>query len=106
MKPKWIIFEDEFHITFRLANIEFHKDLLPKTYKKVYGGGMFHYDKESDTLYLYHTSFDFGSVDPEVFKQDIWIQSSRFEHSKIKFSNEMCFNGDPLERITDWIQVK
>ena len=106
MKPKWIIFEDEHHITFRLANVNYHKELLPETYKKVYGGGMFEYDKESDTLYLYHNSADFGSVDPEIFKQDVWIMSVKFENSKIKFSNEMCFNGDPLERITDWIQVK
>lgn len=52
---KWIINDG----TLVLGNVEFHIDLA-KSHKLTFGGGMWHYDNTSSTLYLYGESMDFG----------------------------------------------
>jgi len=83
-KPKWIIQNNQ----LRMGRVVSHSDLADKE-GKVKGGGLWHYDKETHTLYLYHKSYDFGQVSKEDF-QDIWI-TPPVDDATIYFSTELNF---------------
>lgn len=102
LQPKWIIYKDlqTNQKIFRLGKVDFHKELLPKTHAQCLGGGKFEINKDTNTIYLYGTSFDFGSVSSEEFTEDLWIQSARLEDMKFMFSNEPL-----LDNITDWVTL-
>jgi hypothetical protein len=86
-KPKWIIQDGE----LLLGRVVSHRDLAKKNEfggtPKVRGGGLWHYEEEGDTLYLYAKSIDFGQVSVNDF-ENIWVRPS-LENSKIFFSTEM-----------------
>lgn len=81
-KPKFIVQDGE----LRMGRVVAHADLVGDNSKSVKGGGLWDYDPESDTLYLYAKSFEFGTVTPEDLK-DIWVRPS-LEKSTIYFSTE------------------
>jgi len=82
-KPKWIIQDGE----LKMGRVVAHEDLAGENHRNVKGGGMWFYDHESDTLYLYAKSFQFGHVVPKDL-ENIWVRPS-LEKSTIYFSNEM-----------------
>jgi len=51
-----------------LGDVEFHEDLVRGEDRgKVAGGGKWHTDHETNTIYFYGSSFDFGAVTREEF---------------------------------------
>ena len=76
--------------------VDLHVDLLPRQ-AKCLGGGRFDIDKDTNTVYLYGSSSDFGSVTSEEFTEDLWIQSPRLQNMKFLFSNESAYDN-----ITEW----
>lgn len=88
LKPKFIIQ----HNKLRVGRVEMHFELLiPDNKDDVKGGGYWDYDKESNVLYLYGHSIEFGSVSPDDF-ENIFIQPS-LEEATIYLSEE-----DSLEK--------
>lgn len=84
-KPKWIIQGG----MLRLGNVVNHFELASKDGGEVKGGGFWHLDRETMTLYLYNKSIDYGQVSEDDF-EDIWVQPS-LENATIYFSKEMSF---------------
>ena len=84
--PKFIIKGDE----LRIGRVGKHEELAGNDDSDVKGGGWWHYDKETNILYLYGSSFDYGQVKAEDF-EDIWVQPS-LENAKIFFSLEESLN--------------
>lgn len=81
---KWIINDG----TLVLGIVEFHRDLA-KNHKLTFGGGMWHYDTTSYTLYLYGQSMDFGGATKQNVinaKKECMIRCSR---DKIVYANEV-----------------
>jgi len=82
-KSKWIIQDNE----LRMGRVVSHSDLVKEDGGKVLGGGLWHYDKEIHTLYLYNKSIVYGQCCEDDFK-DIWVRPS-MEDAKIYFSKYM-----------------
>ena len=82
-KPKFIVQNGE----LKMGRVVAHEELAGDNIDDVKGGGLWDYDPESDTLYLYAKSFQFGTVTPEDLK-DVWVRPS-LEKSTIYFSTEM-----------------
>jgi|SRR5215217_1311866 len=59
--PKWIIQGD----TLIIGKVTFHKELVWDSPLRVRGGGLFHYDRDTSSFYLYGTSHDFKSATRE-----------------------------------------
>jgi hypothetical protein len=62
------------------ARVLFHRDIHPNPI----GGGWWFWDRERDTIYLYGTSFDFGSATKEQVEKAEFF-SAYFKKSKIVF---------------------
>lgn len=58
MASKWIVVDGKFILS---PGVEYHKQLVPRNYTKVSGGGSFFIDDENNRVILYGTSMDFGS---------------------------------------------
>lgn len=88
-KPKWIIQDNQ----LRMGRVVNHSDLAIKNQfggtPDVKGGGIWHYDKETNTLYLYSKSYQYGQVSVDDF-EDIWVRPS-MENATIIFSTSMSF---------------
>jgi hypothetical protein len=53
---------------FRMADVELHSDLC-KNLKNVLGGGLWFIDRETNILYLWGASMDFGYAYPAAIKE-------------------------------------
>lgn len=88
-KPKWIIQDGE----LRMGRVVAHKDLAKKNEfggtPDVKGGGLWHYDKDNNVLYLYHKSYDYGQASEDDF-ENIWVRPS-MQNTTIYFSTSMDF---------------
>lgn len=83
-KPKWIIQDRE----LRLGRVVAHEDLTKENGDGgVKGGGLWYYEKETNSLYLYGKSYDYGQASADDF-EDVWVRPS-LEKSKIYFSKAM-----------------
>jgi len=77
------------------TNVEYHSELVPKQYKKIFGGGRFHIDDKEKKIYLYDTSHDYGRADySEILRTLIltclterWL-GYEFLHSNCMFLDE------------------
>jgi hypothetical protein len=85
-KPKWIIQDKQ----LRMGRVVNHFELAVNEGGDVKGGGLWYYDKETNSLYLYAKSYDFGQVSEDDF-EDIWVRPS-LEKSTIYFSTEMSLS--------------
>ena len=56
--PKFLIVNGE----IRMANVEFHYELLPKSYIKISGGGRYYVDEADKRIILYGSSNDYKSA--------------------------------------------
>lgn len=86
-KPKFIIQDGQ----LRLGRVVSHSDLKNVQGGEVVGGGWWHFDVQSKTLYLYGKSIGYGPVLIEDF-EDIWVQPS-LEDATIYFSTESSLDG-------------
>ena len=83
LQPKFIIQDGE----LRMGRVEMHYELAKKDDdSNVKGGGYWHYEKDTDVLYLYGKSFDYGRLKVEDF-EDVWLRPS-LEESTVYFSLE------------------
>jgi hypothetical protein len=85
-KPKWIIQNNQ----LRMGRVVNHSDLADKQGGNVKGGGLWYYDKETHTLYLYAKIYDYGQVSEDDF-QDIWI-TPPVDDATIYFSTMMSLD--------------
>lgn len=70
-----------------LGNVEFHEDLVKnRDRSKTIGGGRWYSDKESNTVYFWGTSCDFGQVTEEQFNES--IKQSSLLKKNIVFSTK------------------
>jgi hypothetical protein len=83
MAKKFVILDG----VLMLGDVEFHEDLVRGADKnKVAGGGRWHTDHETHTIYFYGSSVDFGNVTREEFdKSDNQSSLLRF---RIVFSEK------------------
>lgn len=81
-KPKWIIQNNQ----LRMGWVVSHSDLADKD-GEIMGGGLWYYDEDMHTLYLYAKSCDFGQVSEDDF-EDIWI-TPPVDDATIYFSTHM-----------------
>lgn len=81
-KPKWIIQDNQ----LRLGRVISHSDLENTKGGKVVGGGWWHFDAQTKTLYLYGESIGYGPASIKNF-ENIWVQPS-LEKATILFSTE------------------
>lgn len=81
-KPKWIIQDNQ----LRLGRVVSHSDLENTEGGKVVGGGWWHFDAQTKTLYLYGESIGYGPASIKNF-ENIWVQPS-LEKATILFSTE------------------
>lgn len=78
-----------------LGQVEMHEELVRGLdYGKTVGGGRWQVDKETNTIYFYGSSVDFGKVTKEQF-EDAYKQPS-VETMNIVFSEKEYF-GDVMK---------
>lgn len=82
-KSKWIIQDNE----LRMGRVVSHSDLCRMDGGDVKGGGLWYHETETNTLYLYNKSHDFGQATEDDF-ENIWVQHS-LEKPTIYFSKQM-----------------
>lgn len=74
-----------------LGQVEMHEELIRGLdYGKTVGGGRWQVDKETNTVYFYGSSVDFGKVTKEQF-EDAYKQPS-LERMNIVFSEKEYFS--------------
>jgi hypothetical protein len=66
MAKKWIINNNK----LILGDVELHKDLISKNndINKTLGGGYWYYNKDTNIIYFWGESFDFGQVTKKEFE--------------------------------------
>jgi len=84
MAKKYVV-TDEYII---LGHVEYHNELV-KDKNKIIGGGRWELVKDTNTLYFYGKSDEFGSVTLEQFKNSYYYNNR--EH-KIIFSTKEYFS--------------
>ena len=95
MAKKWVIVRDQ----FRIANVEYHKELVGSDPKEdVKGGGSFEFYEDEKELHLFGTSFDFGGCHVEDFEginwpnkvegYDVIFKDVTWERHKVKSKTE------------------
>jgi len=98
MAKKWIINDN----TLIVGDVQYHRDLLPN-HKGTIGGGLWHYDKETNTLVLYGQSHDFGRVSKTSLinaKKDCLIRHG-LPPDRITYANEVNIVFSESETIID-----
>lgn len=88
MALKWVI-NDECLI---FGNVEFHEDLIGQgsDKNKTVGGGRWHYDRQTNIMYFWGSSVDFGQVTEEEFINA--FKQPSVELATIVFSLKLDFN--------------
>lgn len=70
-----------------LGNVELHEELVHgREYDKTVGGGRWQVDKETNTIYFYGSSIDFGKVTKEQF--DTAFKQPSLSRMNIVFSEK------------------
>jgi hypothetical protein len=98
MAKKWIINDNNLIV----GNVQYHRDLLPN-HKGTIGGGLWSYDKKTNTLLLYGQSYDFGSVSKESVikaKKDCLINHG-LPPDRVTYANEVNIVFTENETIID-----
>ncbi len=86
MAKKYIIHNNELII----GNVEHHIELVPDNNKKLtIGGGRWDFNNETKNFVFYDSSFEFGSVTKEQFKNALknYKFTERMKDCKIYFTN-------------------
>lgn len=80
-----------------LGEVEFHEDLIHgRNRSKTVGGGRWYEDIDTDTIYFFGESTDFGAVTKEQF--DAAFKQPGLSKFNIVFSNKLLF-ADVLKEI-------
>lgn len=108
MANKWIIINGK----FRMGVVEFHRDLIKDEKDPVVaGGGYWHIDPHSKSVWLYSTSEQYKSAPKDVIVKALgesWI-SSRLNGFKFWISTSESLSSAIMQsesRQPDWIYEK
>lgn len=89
-----------------MGHVDYHRELV-KDHSTTKGGGYWEFDRESNIMYLYSESMDFGQAHREdVIKaiQKGWL-SPRFNNTKFFHSYESFFCDVTKDENGAWIEV-